>query len=189
MPASNIRFQCQQAAVPARTVGPDTAYGKEGGIAMREGKIPTRYRGYQVSTIKFWELPQIAQLERQVFAEPMPLAEVIHKYRQPNTHYLVVKDRRRIIAYFGFEIIKPYAHVLANVTHPSYRRQGLATFVLTAAEPWARDEEARAFLGEVRVSNQPQLTVLQNIGWIRVALVPQGFGNGEDAHIVMKIFD
>lgn len=156
---------------------------------MSNEPFPTQYRGYQVSPIRPWELPQIAQLERMVFPEPMPLRGVIQKYRSPNTHYLVVKDRHRIIAYFGFEIMYPHAHVLANVTHPSYRRQGLATFVLTAAEPWARNLGARTFLGEVRISNHPQLAVLQNIGWMQIALVPRGFGNGEDAHIVMKIFD
>ena len=152
------------------------------------GKWPTRYRNYCVQPLHFRDIGQIAALERRVFPEPMSWQQIWHKHRSPHTVYLVVKDHKRIVAFFGFEVIDHYAHVLANVTHPDYRRQGLAAFVLTAAEPLARDRGAKAFLGEVRLSNTPQLRVLETIGWHVVTEIPAFFGNGETAHIVMKIF-
>ncbi len=156
---------------------------------MKYDQVPTQYHAYQVGQLRFRDLPQIADLEQAVFPEPMPLAELTRKYRSPGTRFLAVMDGARIIAYFGFEVFGPYAHVLANVTHPNYRRQGLAAFVLTAAVPWAREMGARAFLGEVRVSNHAQLAVLEGIGWQQIAYLLRGFGNGEDAHVVMNVFD
>lgn len=156
---------------------------------MKYDAVPSHYRHYHVGPLQADDLPQIAELERAVFPEPMLLTELTRKYHAPDTRFLVVLDGTRVIAYFGFEVIGPYAHVLANVTDPQYRRQGLATFVLSAAVPWARDAGARAFLGEVRISNHAQLAVLEGIGWQRVAYIPGGFGNGEDAHVVMSVFD
>ncbi len=150
--------------------------------------MPRRYRHYSVQFLHPWDVRQIARLERMVFLEPMPMAQVVIKYLSPRTRFLVVKDGSLIIAYFGYEVLGPYAHVLANVTHPLYRRQGLASFVLTEAAVSAERMGAKAFIGEVRFSNQPQLEVLKAIGWTRTAVIEPFFGNGEGAHIVMKVF-
>lgn len=158
---------------------------------MKTLKIPNSYRHYRVEPLRFWDVAQLARLEQTVFPEPMTPGQIRRKGFWPGTRarYLVVKDGSRVVAYFGFEVFGRYAHVLANVTHPDYRRRGLAVFVLTAAEPWAASFGARAFLGEVRRSNEPQLEVLKTIGWGRLTLIPGFFGNGEDAYIVMKVFD
>ncbi|MCY0898110.1 MAG: GNAT family N-acetyltransferase [Firmicutes bacterium] len=148
---------------------------------------PTSYGRYQVLPLAAHDIPQIVALERLVFLEPLTEDVVRAKHQSPTVCYLTVKDGDLVIAYFGFEVFDQYAHVLANVTHPDYRRQGLARFLLTFAEPLARERGARAFLGEVRYSNHPQLKVLEQIGWHRVITIPQFFGNGEDAHIVMKV--
>lgn len=155
---------------------------------MPKSEWPRRYRQYRVERLQRRDMGQIAQLERRVFLEPMSWGQIVIKYLSPRTIYLVVKDGPRIIAYFGFEVFGAYAHVLANVTDPDYRRQGLAAFLLTAAEPLAQARGAKAFLGEVRRSNTPQLRVLQSIGWQVVSEMPGFFGNGEDAYIVMKVF-
>lgn len=146
------------------------------------------YPRYSVQFLYPWDIRQIVRLERKVFLEPMLLAPVVRKYLSPRTRFLVVKDGPLVIAYFGYEVLGAYAHVLANVTHPSYRRQGLAQFVLTHAEPSAAKMGAKAFIGEVRLSNHPQLEVLKTIGWTKVGVIKPFFGNGEGAHIVMKVF-
>ncbi|MCY0880005.1 MAG: GNAT family N-acetyltransferase [Firmicutes bacterium] len=147
----------------------------------------TPYGRYQVAPLEQKDIPQVAALERLVFLEPLPEEGLRAKHQLPTVVYLAAKDDSRVVAYFGFEIFAPYAHVLANATHPDYRRQGLATFLLTAAEPLARDRGARAFVGEVRRSNAPQLALLKQLGWVRSAIIPAFFGNGEDAHVVIRV--
>ena len=189
MPDLAAKFQQRTNFLTEVSRLPADAHMVVGGIAMRYHEVPTQYRQYQVRLLRSDDLVQIAELEQRVFPEPMSLRDLTRKYHQPGTRFLVVMDGPRIVAYFGFEVFLPYAHVLANVTHPDYRRQGLAAFVLSAAVPWARELGAKAFLGEVRVSNTAQQAVLAGIGWKSVAYIPQGFGNGEDAHIVMNVFD
>ncbi|PSR21077.1 MAG: N-acetyltransferase [Sulfobacillus acidophilus] len=155
---------------------------------MKPKLWPPYFRHYRVNRIHWGDIRQIASLERAVFLEPLALNRIWRYYLSRRCGYLVVKDGRAVIAYFGFELCGGYAHVIANVTHPTYRKQGLATFVLTAAEPWAKAMGALAFLGEVRKSNVGQLRVLHSIGWTDVIMIPAFFGNGEDAQIVMKVF-
>jgi ribosomal-protein-alanine N-acetyltransferase len=132
---------------------------------------------------------RLAAIERLVFLEPMAPSEFADALGRPNALCLGVMDGEEIAAYFGFQVFGPTAHVMANATHPAYRRQGLAHFLLTTAEPLAAALGARWFLGEVRWENHDQLRVLSRAGWADVARVPQFFGNGEDAHLVVKVFD
>lgn len=148
-------------------------------------KVPSRYRGYQVGPWRFQDLWAIRRLEQTVFLEPISWQKLWEAWRNPRAVYLVVRDGRTLAAYFGFEVVGGFAHVLANVTHPGYRRQGLAQFVLTAAGPVACRLGAGAFVGEVRVSNLAQLEVLERIGWQVVGRAERHFGNGEDAWLVL----
>ncbi len=105
------------------------------------------------------------------------------------TVYLVIRRHNTVIAYFGFAFCRPYAQVLANVTHPDYRRLGLARRLLSEGERVARARGARAFMGEVRASNTVQLAALQAMDWQVAGQMPAFFGDGETAQLVVKVFD
>lgn len=161
-------------------------------MAMRDKNsrwLPSSYRHYTVGFLRRREIGQIARLEALAFPEPLTVWAIIRKFLSPRSVYIVVRDEATIAAYFGFEVWGHYAHVIGNVTHPDYRRQGLAGFVLTAAEPLAKALGAKGFLGEVRRSNTAQLQVLEAIGWESLTLVPRFFGNGEDAYLVWRGFN
>lgn len=143
---------------------------------------------YRIRPLYWWEAGRVAELERQVFLEPLDLRQVARFLSQPGTIYAAVFDGRRLAAYFGFSIWGAYAHVLANVTHPAYRRQGLGEGILRAMEPVARAGGAKGFLGEVRRSNTAQLRILEGLGWQVVFTVPGFFQSGEDAFIVWRNF-
>jgi ribosomal protein S18 acetylase RimI-like enzyme len=147
--------------------------------------VPSRYRGYAVGPWRLLDLRAIRRLEQTVFLEPISWQKLWAAWRNPKAVYLVVRDGQNLAAYFGFEVVGGFAHVLANVTHPGYRRQGLAQFVLTAAAPVALRLGAGAFVGEVRVSNHAQLEVLARIGWQVVGRAERHFANGEDAWLVL----
>jgi len=133
------------------------------------------------------DLPQVAAIETTVFPEPLGLAELSALFVDPRTTYVVFKKDDAVAAYFGFQVEGPTAHVIANATHPDYRRLRLGWRVLAEAEPIARARGARWFLGEVRTSNTPQRTLLRRLGWQEIGLCPRFFGNGEDAYVVWRL--
>ena len=155
-------------------------------VRMAWRDVPTMVHGYVVEPLRLVDIPALARIEREVFPEPLSWGDVVRKYWAGRVTYLAVRDHSHLAAYFGFEVFQTIAHVMANATAPEYRRQGLARFVLTAAEPLALAHGARCFLGEVRRSNVAQQEVLAGIGWRPVAVVPHYFGNGEDAIMVWK---
>jgi len=139
-----------------------------------------------IEPLGYPDLEQVAAIESAVFPEPLSLEAVVGLWASPRVRYIGVRDGDRLLAYFGFEVQGPTAHVIANATHPDARRLGLAARVLAAGEPIARALGARWFLGEVRRSNDSQLRVLERLGWRTVGLCPAFFGNGEDAYIVWR---
>jgi ribosomal-protein-alanine N-acetyltransferase len=141
---------------------------------------------WKLEPLAFTALPQIGAIEAAVFPEPLTLTDLLRLWLQPETLYVGYCDRGRVAAYFGFQVHGPTAHVIANATHPEYRRRGLATRLLREAEPLARARGARWFLGEVRRSNAAQRDLLRKVGWREVGLVPSFFGNGEDAYVVWR---
>ncbi len=150
-------------------------------------EVPYRLGVLEVGWLRMQELPQLAAIERMVFPEPLSLTRLIPIYSRPRARCLVARDGRTVAAYFGWEEYGREGHVLSNATHPRYRGRGLAHHLLSGAELYASRAGIRWFLGEVRVSNAPQLTVLDSLGWIRVTQIARFFGNGEDAFLVLRV--
>ncbi len=155
-----------------------------GGARARRCPCP---HGYQLGAAAWHDLADIARIEAAVFAEPTPLPALRRAFRTPGTHLLVARRGGGVVAFFGFQLLGPVAHVLSNATAPSHRRRGLARALLVAGEGVALRHGARWFTGEVRRSNRTQLHLLRTLGWRRVALCPHFFGNGEDAVLVVRV--
>lgn len=133
------------------------------------------------------DLPQVAAIERLVFAEPLSLAEITRLWHRKETVYVGFRVGDVVAAYFGFTVSGPTAHVIANATHPDFRGRGYGHRVLREAEPIACARGARWYLGEVRRSNTVQRHILHELGWAEVGICPRFFGNGEDAYVVWHL--
>ena len=150
--------------------------------------LPFFRLGYWIGCGRLTDLPAIARIEAAVFIEPLDLRSLLRLACSGRARYLVARRGGTVCAYFGFQVLGPVAHVLANATHPHHRRHGLARTLLTAGEGVARRAGARWFLGEVRRSNRVQLDLLEGLGWRQVTACPRFFGNGEDAVLVVRVF-
>lgn len=135
------------------------------------------------------KLPAVAEIEALVFPEPLTLAELVDLWWRPETLYLGYCQGDTVLAYLGFQVLGPTAHILANATHPHFQGQGLGHRILTESIPMARARGARWFLGEVRRSNHTQRRILAELGWREVGVSPRFFGNGEDAVVVWHGFE
>jgi len=133
------------------------------------------------------DLPQVADIERRVFVEPLSLPELVQLWHREDTVYVGFRQGDTVAAYFGFTISGPTAHVIANATHPDFRRRGYGHRVLREAEPIAYARGARWYLGEVRCSNTAQRRILSQLGWVEIGICPHFFGNGEDAYVVWHL--
>jgi len=146
--------------------------------------IPRMEGGYKIDWLKPWDLPQLSRLEAQSFPEPLNFWSLLRLWLMPITTYLVFRQKRKVVAYIGFQMYGPAAHTISMCIHPGYRRQGLGRLVQETADMVAIKSGARWFTGEVRVSNTAQLKMLEGLGWRQIGVCPEFFKNGEDAIVV-----
>lgn len=168
-----------------------------GDFAFGPGVDPVLRHGgqgaYDLDRLGWSDLSQVLALERQVFSEPIDRWTLLRQHLRCQVTYLAARPAgsRRLAAYYGFErLVDGHgAHVLANSTHPDHRRRGLARALVTWGLELARDQGVRWIVGEVRVSNAPQLVFLQVMGWQVGERMPRFFGDGEDAWMVYRCLD
>ncbi len=146
--------------------------------------LPRPYLDYRIDWSRPSDLPRIARLEASLFPEPLRLGALARLWLAPRTCYLVARKGRLLAAYIGFQLFGPAAHTISMAVHPDHRRRGLATVIQRTADQVAANRGARWFTGEVRVSNQAQLRLLERLGWQRIGVCPRFFGNGEAAVVV-----
>lgn len=148
--------------------------------------IPRQEGPYTFDWLKLTDLRQIADMEVKNFPQPYSLFDLFRLVIMPNTHYIVVRKGRLVVAYIGFRIFEKAAHTNSTCVLPDFRRQGLAKQIQLVANQVAVNRGARWFTGEVRVSNKAQFKHLEEMGWLQVGHCPSFFKDGEDVIVVWK---
>jgi len=97
-----------------------------------------------------------------------------------------LSSERRLVAYAMCAILAGELHVFDVVTHPGYRRQGLATRLLQACFDAARAQAAGAATLEVRRGNDEARHLYEHLGFTRVGTRIRYYPGGEDALIYSR---
>jgi len=153
-------------------------------ILLKYNYVPREYWGYQIDWLHRDDMEQIIELEAAWFPEPLTITKITQLIDEPNTCYIVVRDKKQVIGYIGFQFFLASAHTISMGVAAQYRRENLATVIQKTADAVAKQQGARWFTGEVRVSNRPQLEFLRGLGWHEVGRCKNFFRNGEDAIVV-----
>ncbi|MBE0466463.1 MAG: GNAT family N-acetyltransferase [Candidatus Desulforudis sp.] len=146
--------------------------------------IPRRVGDCLVDRLRPRDLIQVARLEAESFPEPLSFRALLRLWLMPVTHYIVIRKKRKVIAYIGFQMFGPAAHTISMCIHPDHRRRGLGKLIQQTADGIAKGLGAYWFTGEVRVSNTAQIKMLEGLGWETVGVCPNFFKNGETAVVM-----
>jgi ribosomal-protein-alanine N-acetyltransferase len=80
-------------------------------------------------------------------------------------------------------------HVLNVATHPEWRRQGIASKLMTEVIAVARAEDVRHLLLEVRRSNAHAVALYRKLGFYAMGLRKNYYPDHEDAVEMVLLFD
>lgn len=127
----------------------------------------------------------IATLERLCFAAPWSEDSLAHLCGTLGTGFVCVDDAR-VIGYIGLWAAPDEWQITNVATHPDYRRRGVASALLLAAQNAAKKSGILQLSLEVRASNEEAASLYEHHGFVRVG-VRRGFYKNptEDAFVML----
>lgn len=141
------------------------------------------------------DVPSLAALEAACFTHPWTPAQIHDEVaRVPPDTVLVLEGPvspggapAGIRAYGSFRLVLDELHVMNVAVDPSWRRQGLARFLLTFAMERAARVGARRALLELRAGNREALALYLSLGFERLS-VRRGYYSepSEDALVLAR---
>ena len=130
---------------------------------------------------------QVCRLEEEAFSMPWHRDSFLEMIEHKDACYLVALKEEEVIAACGLRNILGEGEITNVVTSPSYRNQGIASFLLEHLMERGKDMGVNEFTLEVRVSNASAIHVYEKLG-VREEGIRKNFYEKprEDAMILWK---
>ena len=104
----------------------------------------------------------------------------------PGTFTLLAEDAGQIAGFILTQVHKKHGHVITIDVHDAYRRSGLGSQLLQAAETRLCGLGKEGVALEVAVDNLPAITFYKRHGYSVIKTIPRYYSNGVDALYMTK---
>lgn len=111
---------------------------------------------------------QIAALEKRCFTDPWSEASVASELENPLGLWLVEEREGVVAGYIGSQSVPPEADVMNVAVAPEFRRQGIASALLSALAARLAVQGIRSLTLEVRVSNAAARALYAAFGFAEI---------------------
>ena len=132
------------------------------------------------------DLPQILQLEKQIFPDPWTRETFKEALREPDIESSVVITNERIIGYIVTLWAEERIHILNIAVDQNFQKRGIATNLLTQLEQLALDKGYRYISLEVRASNKVAIEFYTKHKYRTLGQRANYYRDDEDALIMAK---
>jgi [ribosomal protein S18]-alanine N-acetyltransferase len=143
------------------------------------------------------DVAAVVAIEQQAFPTPSGedgyRRELLHNER---SHYWVLRPRAApaehggplILAYGGYWLLGDEAHIITIATHPRWRRQGLAEWLLLEMINQARSQRVEQVTLEVRIGNQAARALYAKLGFAEVGLRKRYYRDNQEDALLLTLF-
>lgn len=147
-----------------------------------------------IDALEYRDIPRCAAMEREMFAEdsPWPAAAFRAELNAPYNRYVAAREHpgEPVIGYAGISTLGPVDDLECEIhtiaVAPEYRGRGIGAALLHAILAVADDAHAPVYL-EVRVDNDPAITMYERNGFIRSGVRPEYYQpSGMDAYTMIR---
>ncbi len=140
-----------------------------------------------IRKMKASDVAAIAELEKQCFSDPWSADSIASELVNPLSYWLVAEVDGQVAGYVGSQSVLDAADMMNIAVSPDYRRQGIAKALVNELTAYLSKNNVIALLLEVRVSNEPAITLYEKMGFQQVGRRPNYYRNPrEDALILRK---
>lgn len=140
-----------------------------------------------IREMKSEDIPSIAHLETRCFSDPWSETSIASELHNRLSYWLVAEVDGIVVGYVGSQSVLDGADMMNLAVAPEYRRQGIAEALVNGLVNHLRQNGIIALLLEVRVSNQPAVSLYEKLGFMQVGRRPNYYRHPrEDALILRK---
>lgn len=142
-----------------------------------------------IRQMEFNDLDGVMRVEHKSFTLPWTKGMFEDELYNPQAHYLVLEVSGEIAGYAGYWKILDEGHITNVAIHSDYRRLGYGRRLIQALIEQAKAMDIVAMTLEVRVSNNPAISLYQSFGFQTEGIRKRYYtDNQEDAAIMWLIF-
>ena len=135
------------------------------------------------------DIPVLVGMEKSIFPEsPWSAAQFREELAGvPKTRrYIVANDGATIVGYAGIALAGEVADIHTLTVIPEFRRQGIATSMLSDLEAWAESKGVEAVMLEMREGNNEAQPLYEKAGYHAISRRDNYYAKGIHAVIMRK---
>jgi ribosomal-protein-alanine N-acetyltransferase len=135
------------------------------------------------------DVPVLVSLDKELFPySPWSSGQYLEEISAPTRRFVVALDQARsIIGYAGvFAPGGAEADILTVGVIPEHRGQGIGRQLMTLITEWAISQGSIAMMLEVKTDNETAITLYESLGYAKLNIRKNYFGNGLDALVMRK---
>jgi ribosomal-protein-alanine N-acetyltransferase len=140
---------------------------------------------YRIATA--FDLPVFVSLDKELFPySPWSSSQYKEEFSSPTRHFVVaLDDQQSIVGYAGvFAPGAAEADVLTVGVVPEHRGQGIAKALMALITDWARAQGSTAMMLEVKTDNSAAIGLYESLGYTKLNVRKDYFGQGLDAQVM-----
>jgi [ribosomal protein S18]-alanine N-acetyltransferase len=111
------------------------------------------------------DIPRVLEIERMSFSEPWSESAFLNEILKSYAFNRVAARGKSVIGYICVNYIIDEGHILNLAVHPDFRREGVATILMTGAIHELRGKGCDYLYLEVRVSNSAAKKFYERFGF------------------------
>lgn len=146
-----------------------------------------------IAPARIEDIESIGAIEAASFAQPWQPSALMAELSVPESwHHIAgvpAPDRKRtvVVGYIMVRFLTDEMHIMKLAVDPAWRKRGVATALLEAAQREARRRRAAVMLLEVRPSNRAAIRFYRKAGFHTIGIRPNYYPQtGEDALVMSK---
>ena len=131
----------------------------------------------------------VYELSKACFSVPWSLDSISYEIENPLAKYVIAQDlsTNEVVGFAGVWIVAGEGDITNIAIHPTYRKQGIASQLLSKLLEICKDNNCNDITLEVRVSNTPAQNLYTKFGFVNEGIRKKYYSdNGEDAIIMWK---
>lgn len=141
------------------------------------------------------DVSDVAVIERECFSQPWSEQSLKDSIEREDTHFLVCEDemcaepgnvRRSIVGYIGMYISFEEGDITNVAVSTKCRKRGYGKALVTRAKEIAKEKQLEMILLEVRVSNEPAISLYKKLGFEEIGLRKKFYEHPVEDAVIMR---